>query len=222
MAKSASDPTLRVIGHMNKDHHDSVVRYLEAFHSVSSPIAQFATISSMQPTHLTITALGSTYRVPFDPPLKADYSDARQRLVALDQDCIAKLGRDPVTIKKYTLPAGVGQTSVAVVCLFTFVLLARRETLAPGADSPLRPLADKFPGVFENLWKAQPWVFYPLAAIHTFESFWMGRTRLAKHSIPTFSPLWFTWSLSTLIEGFGSFERFDDMVKADKEKTKAH
>lgn len=57
-----------------------------------------------------------------------------------------------------------------------------------------------------------------LLVLHMTEAVWMARRRLRKHSVPTFSRLWWKWFLSTFVEGVGAFIRFDRMVEAEKVK----
>lgn len=209
------DPANRIITHMNKDHTDSITRYLEHYCGVSSFKAQYGKLTAFSCSFMTIKALGSTYRVPFDPPLK-DYSEARPRVVTMDYEAIEGLGRDTITLNSYTLPRKPWQISIFGLVVCTVLLLGRRDTLAPGPRSLLRPLATKFPALFPWLWKIQPLVLLFMLVMHTGEAMWMARSRLRKHSVPVFSRLWFKWVASTFIEGFGSFMRLDEMVEEER------
>lgn len=166
---------------------------------------------------MTLEALGSTYRVPFDPVLE-DFSEARPRVIQMDHEAIEALGRDPITLKSYSLPNRPWQVSIFGLVVMTVLLLGRRSTLNPGPRSLYRPLANKFPSLFPWLWNIQPFVLGLMAVLHTIEAAWMDRTRLRKHSVPRFSILWFKWVMSAFIEGFGSFWRLDEMVAKEHRK----
>ena len=50
----------------------------------------------------------------------------------------------------------------------------------------------------------------------------MARSRLAKYNVPRYSALWWKWILTTFVEGFTNFHRFDECVEEEKrEKEKA-
>lgn len=55
------------------------------------------------------------------------------------------------------------------------------------------------------------------------QAYHMDRTRLQPHSVPRLSSLWWKWVVSTFIEGFHNFWRFDAIVERErrrKEKAK--
>lgn len=223
----------RIIAHMNGDHQDSLVRYLEHYHGLSSFSASNAHLVDVSLGHLLISTnatkkpakgttqpAGSTsYTIPLDPPMKS-WSEARQRFADMDHECQRALGRKDITLKQYLAPQGF-QVVVTIVCLVTFATLHRRANLSPDtAPQSLKPLLERFPRIAEYLWRIQPRVFRPLVAIHTGEAIYMHFSRLRPLSVPTGSPLWMKWIASTLIGGFGNMQRVDGWVKLE-EKRKA-
>jgi hypothetical protein len=64
----------------------------------------------------------------------------------------------------------------------------------------------------------QPIVISLMVSIHLVEVAVMATRRLKPHGVPTFSSLWWTWTVSTFIEGFGAFQRFDKIVQEEKAK----
>lgn len=234
----------RIITHMNAEHQDSLVRYLEHYCALSSFSARNARMTEMSKTALTLTTASpraspaevqaSTYTIPIDPPL-ANWSEARPRVIAMDETCITALKRSPVTLKTYLRPRGL-HAAILAGCVFIILLLHRRSALLPIApessslvsslstastspyDSmlPWPYLAARFPSLFAWLHKNQPWLLYPLLAAHAGEATFMGAYVLRKYSVPVGSPLWRTWVLGCFLEGFGTFERIKAWATAEK------
>ncbi len=205
----------RIITHMNNDHQDSLVRYLEYFCGVSSFSARNAHLNDVKFSTLTIFASGNNYEVPVEPPM-TDWSQVRPRVVAMDAEAVAGLGRSNITIKTYVKPHGLMLVAF-IAALLTFVNFARRENFRPGSflyDSILR-----YAPQFANFcWVVQPYVIYPMILLHAGEAIYMARSRLAKHHVPVGSRLWLTWMCGTFVEGYGSFVRFDALVEEERQR----
>lgn len=59
----------------------------------------------------------------------------------------------------------------------------------------------------------------PVIAIHLTELYFMDKRRLVKYNVKRGSGVWWKWMASCLIEGVGSFQRIDKMIKKqEKEK----
>ena len=203
----------RIISHMNKDHQDSLVRYLEYFCGLSSFSARNACLDDVSLSALTMTANGNKYDVPIRPPM-TDWSQVRPRVVAMDSEAVAGLGRSSITVKTYVKPYGF-MLVIFIAAFLTFVNFSRRENFAPGSllyDSILKyaPRFAKF------CWTVQPLVIYPMILLHGWEASYMARSRLLKHNVPIGSRLWLTWVCSSFIEGYGSFVRFDAVVEEER------
>lgn len=211
----------RIITHMNKDHQDSLIRFLEHHAHISSRSARNATLADITLNSLTIISSNrSRHVIPLEPPMKS-WSEARERMVAMDQVALRGLGRSDITVKKYKRPKGfLAVVFVAAGC--TIVCFSRRSNFLPGSrlyDSVLRHV----PSFARFCYDIQPFLLYPVLAIHVSEAVWMETTRLEKHNVPRFSKLWWKWVLSTFVEGVGAFIRLDMIVKEEtekKEKTK--
>lgn len=153
---------------------------------------------------ITLSAGGRKLYVPLDPPMKS-YSEARERVVKMDQECIAALGRDSITIKEYRAPKGF-HAVIFATCFSTYILLSRQANMLPG--SFLYEWIFRFvPQFAAFIFKIRLIVLYPMLAIHLFETFLMSR-KLERHSVPLFSKLWWSWCLSAFVEGVGSFQRY--------------
>lgn len=205
----------RIISHMNSEHRDSLRRYLEHYNRVSSFSARDAKLTDITFNSMIIQSSNGYCTVPIDPPLTS-WSQARERVVAMDAEATAGLGRSNITVKKYKRPNGfMAVVFVAAAC--TFVVFSKRSNFEAGSfiyDSLLKHT----PGFAKWCYKIQPLVIYPMLTIHGWEAYHMQKSRLQRHNVPFMSKLWWKWFLSTFIEGVGSFMRFDRIVKEEREK----
>ena len=219
MAEQATEDAVmkqRIITHMNNDHQDSLIRYLEHFCGLSSLSARNAFVQDINFDTITIaTSSGKGHVIPIKPPIAA-WSDIRPRVVAMDAEAIAGLGRSAITVKKYVKPYGF-MLVVFVACILTFINFSRRSNFERG--SLLYETILKYvPWFAKFCWNIQPLVIYPMVLLHGSEAIYMARGRLVKHNVPLASPLWMEWVMSTFIEGYGSFVRFDDAVKKEEKR----
>ncbi|MCJ1288578.1 hypothetical protein MMC34_000106 [Xylographa carneopallida] len=211
-------PKERIIQHMNKDHQDSLVRYLEHYCHVSSYYARNAQLEEITFDSMTVTSGRSCrYIIPFDPPL-ASWSEVRPRVVAMNSESVKGLKRSNITVKKYMRPKGVW-IAVPFLVAGTMVAFSKRSNFEPGSflyDHLLKSVPD-----FAKFCHAiQPYLLPGVIMIHTTEAAHMASSRLEKHSVPRFSSLWWKWIISTFFEGAGAFMRLDRIV-ADEEERKA-
>ncbi|KAL9020897.1 MAG: hypothetical protein Q9185_001860 [Variospora sp. 1 TL-2023] len=163
----------RIIKHMNSDHQDSLVRYLEHHCHLSSFSARNAKLNNATLDSLSIsTGQGKLHLVPIQPAMAA-WSEARTRLAELDAQAVQGLGRSNITVKRYTRPTGF----MAVVCLAVLLLYTvffKPSNLQPGSiiyDVVLRHVA----GFARFCYIIRPFVLYPMLAIHIAESIQMHR-----------------------------------------------
>ena len=208
----------RIITHMNNDHWDSLIRYLEYFCHLSSASARHAELTDIDFDGLTLRANGgSSYRVPIKPSMTS-WADVRPRVVAMDAEAVAGLNRSNITVKRYARPKGVTAV-VLVLIISSFLMLFKRSNFQPG--SLLHDMIFVYvPGFARFSFRVQPLVFYSMVLIHLGECIYMVRGRLQKHTVPTFSKLWWKWALNSLVEGYGSIVRFDEIVKEEELKRK--
>ncbi|KAL1305124.1 hypothetical protein AAFC00_002051 [Neodothiora populina] len=201
----------RIITHMNNDHHDSVVRYLECYHRMPGYKAYTGKISDISLTELTFTCANETFKTPFEPPLTS-YREARERVVQMDKDCLVALNRSNITVKKYIPPHGRYAILFAIVTI-TFAAFSMRSNFSPDGYVATYIHA----GFARFCWAVQPLVMYGMLVIHSSEAYHMATGRLRKHSVNMRSKIWWQWLYSTFIEGVGSFDRFDKMIKRECE-----
>lgn len=206
----------RIISHMNKDHKDSIGRFLEHFAHISSYSARNAKLTEITLNSLTITSSkGSQHVIPLHLSLNY-WAEARERMVAMDQEALRGLKRSNVTVKEYRRPRGF-LALVFVAAATTFVCFSRRSNFLPGS-SLYDHVLQHVPRFAKFCYDVQPFVLYPMLAIHLSEALWMERTRLEKFNVPRFSKLWWQWLLSNFIEGVGAFKRFDRIVEEEVTK----
>ncbi|GME41615.1 hypothetical protein GTA08_BOTSDO00509 [Neofusicoccum parvum] len=209
----------RIISHMNADHQDSIVRYVEHYCKVSALAARKARLVDMNLGSMSVDAAGKKYTVPLEPPMQS-WREARERLVQMDKDALAALGRSDITVKQYTRPRGA-HAVVFAVCALTYVLVSRRANALPGSfiyDHVLKHA----PGFAAFTAQVQPIVLALMVGIHVVESSVMAR-RLQRHNVALLSGLWWKWVASCFIEGFGALQRVDALVqegRREKDKQK--
>ncbi|KAJ5157134.1 uncharacterized protein N7482_008234 [Penicillium canariense] len=203
-----------IIKHMNADHGDSLQLYLQAFCEISARKAKGASLEDLTLSNLIISAHGTRYSVPIQPPMK-DYNEARGRLVTLHKDSLKKMGRSDVTLTEYRAPRGY-QAVIFALVLFTYATCWSRGNLLPGAfvyENMGFKFVPDFAHFIYNIWP----VFFPsVVGIHVLETVALAVLRLRPLGVPFGSKLWFTWVGSCFIEGFGAFVRIGAIVREER------
>ncbi|KAK3713691.1 hypothetical protein LTR37_008385 [Vermiconidia calcicola] len=205
----------RIISHMNADHHDSIIRYLEHYHGLYSWTAYDSAITDIDLNGMTFDCSGKTYRIPFDPPMKA-YREARERVVEIDKQCLQALGKSDITVKEFVPPTGL-YALVFFIVVATFLSCSQRWWFAEGAivERILGALFARFS------WTIQPWLISGMLVLHSSETVFFARNYLRKHSTNIRTAVWWQWAATTFIEGVFAFTRFKHLVaKRQEEKRK--
>lgn len=212
MAESKSNDAVakqRIIAHMNKDHQDSLVRYLEHFAHFSSFTARNARLTDITLDHLVISTNGAPHIIPIRPPMTS-LSDARPRVVAMDAEAIAGLNRSDITVKRYQAPNALQAIPWALYVLL--VILFSTESNFQARSLTYEYIWRYAPGIADWCLKLRILALIILS-VHILEASYMGFYRLRKHSIPLFNTIWWKWTLSAFFGGFGEFTRFSEVVK---------
>ena len=63
--------------------------------------------------------------------------------------------------------------------------------------------------------------FIAVLAMHLAEAIYIHHSRLRKHQVKKYSTIWWLWAVTCFLEGFGSFKRFDGVVRELEEQAKA-
>ncbi|KAK0943269.1 hypothetical protein LTR29_005253 [Friedmanniomyces endolithicus] len=147
----------RIITHLNRDHHDSLVRYLEHYTKLSPLRANSAHLTTLDLSSLTLTS-GSgptttrTHHIPLTPPM-ASYAETRERVVAMDREARRALNRSETTVKEFLPPTGIYAVLFTTIT-FVFLAYSQRWWFAPNqlVEAVLGPGFARFSYVM------QPWV----------------------------------------------------------------
>ncbi|CAG8414483.1 unnamed protein product [Penicillium salamii] len=205
-----------IIKHMNADHQDSLVLFLRAYCGITSSQAKSAKLEDIDLTNLIITAHGTRYSAPIEPPMK-DYSEARSRMVAMHKESLRRLGRSDITLTEYRAPRGL-PIVVFGLCLFFYASCFQRSNLLPGSFV-YEYFGYKFvPKLAHFVYNIQPWFFPLVVGIHVFETVLLIVTQLRPLGVPVLSVLWCKWVASCFVEGFDTFQRIKQIVQEEREK----
>ncbi|KAE8374029.1 hypothetical protein BDV26DRAFT_270747 [Aspergillus bertholletiae] len=213
--KSASSKNF-IISHMNADHQKSLAMYLRVYCHVADGDAKAARLEDISLSDLLISAKGTRYSVPLDPPMNS-FSETRQRVVAMHKECLRQLGLSDITIKEYRGPRGWEVVNFAVV-VATLIVFSRGSNFLPGSLLYETAGLDRFPAFTQFCHTVQPIPNTLLLGIHAIEVVLMAVRRLKPYGVPFMSGVWFAWLATIMIEGVWAFRRFDRMVKEEEVK----
>ncbi|OTA38830.1 hypothetical protein BTJ68_01426 [Hortaea werneckii EXF-2000] len=190
----------RIISHMNADHHDSIVRYLEHFCKIPFWTADSGKMTDIDLRSMTFACSGGrkTYSITLNPPMTS-YRDARERA-------------------EFVPPTGWYAVEFAIISA-TFLAYSQRWWFA--RDAIVHQILGSGFAAFS--WAIQPYLFLGMVGIHSAEMAYFVHYRLQKHSVNPRSFLFWQWMCTTFIEGMFAFRRFDGLVarkREEKEKQK--
>ncbi|TVY34028.1 hypothetical protein LOCC1_G008649 [Lachnellula occidentalis] len=143
------------------------------------------------------------------------YAEARQKSVDMDRESRAALDISSIRLTSYQRPRSAMHIFIFGLCGMAITFFATRQWIVPGTWFYENALP-WFPGGPEWFHWACKVLFAPTLAIHVFEATMLDRTRLRKYGVERGSGLWFKWIGSALVEGFGTFQRIDTMVKKEE------
>ncbi|PKX89531.1 DUF2470 domain-containing protein [Aspergillus novofumigatus IBT 16806] len=191
MATDAPAPTKSfIIKHMNTNHADTLSLYLRAYCGVSAHFAHPAVLQDISLSDLLISAKGTRYSVPINPPMTS-FSEARARVVAMHKDSLQRLGLSDITIADNFLPGSVFYETVGL---------------------------DRYPVLTRFCYDVAPVVVGLLLGVHLVEATLLAVKRLRPHGVRVASGLWVAWIVSNFVEGFPVWRRFDEMVREERMK----
>lgn len=223
MAESEDDAAaqIRIVKHMNKDHQDSLIRYLRHYHCLTSFRARSAKLTAIRYSGMTIQTSSypfppQDHHIPFDPPLES-WSDIRPRASAMDKEACSSLKCSPITINKYVPPNGFLMIINFALCGWTYITFCRRSHFVTGSYY-YEYFFRFFPAWARFCYAIQPYIIWLVIGIHAVESVIVARTKLIRHTVRIFSRVWWFWVLSQAIEGIGASTRFDRLVKEEEKR----
>ncbi|KAK5723875.1 hypothetical protein LTR17_013804 [Elasticomyces elasticus] len=210
-AKDSASKT-RIITHLNADHHESLVRYLEHYCKLSPWQAYDARMTDITLSNMSFECGGKTYNIPLKPPMDS-YRDARERAVQMDKESLQGLGRSDITITEFLPAKGASALMFAIICA-TFLGYSQRWWFGRGqiVEQLLGPSFARFSHTI------QPYLITFLLVVHTSEMLYTALYKLPSHSVNPRSLLFWKWTGTTFIEGVQAFGRFNGLVKAKQDK----
>lgn len=194
MATNANAPTKSfIIKHMNTSHADSLSLYLRAYCGVSAHFAHPAILQDISHSDLLITAKGTRYSVPINPPMTS-LAETRARVVAMHKDSLQRLGLSDITIAEYRPPQGLQVVSLVLV-VATLVVFGRRSNFLPGSAFYETVGLDRYPVFTRFCYDVAPVVVGLLLGSHLVEATLLAVKRLALELLPLphpqdAGPLW--------------------------------
>ncbi|KAK3074857.1 hypothetical protein LTR53_002376 [Teratosphaeriaceae sp. CCFEE 6253] len=201
----------RIVSHLNNDHSESLVRYLEHYCELSSWRAYDARMSAISLHEMTFTCGDGIYRIPLVPPMKS-YRDARERAVQMDKECLQALRRSDITIKDFAPPTGL--FAFIFVGISAVVLTYSQRWLFESGQLVERLLGS---GFAQFSFAIQPYLLAFILFMHSWETLYMVRYKLVTHSVNPRTRIFWLWTGTTFVEGGFSFWRFNDLVRAKRE-----
>lgn len=196
---------------MNTDHQDSLVRYLEYYCKLPFSMAKSAQLEDITLDSMIIANGMGRFIVPIEPPMST-FSEARLRLVNMDEQATNGLGRSKIVVDTFVWPEGLHLVAVTLI-IITWML-----TITPGHFGP-----DSIYGahvlrgnvMLMNFHIAvQPFVLALLVGVHAVELVWFVPARLLKYNVPLLSITALLWASDVMIEGYGSIRRFNKIVES--------
>ena len=218
----------RIITHMNADHAESLALFLQHYNKLSPSLAAKPQLDEFTLDHMIIKSSYGRSLIPLEPPLNS-YGEARERMVQMNTEALHGLGLSDIKVTEYVPPRMGWQVAMFGLCLISFVSFSPfgSPDLGRQAASSRVNLLYLFwsigglvPGLSYFAHDVAMYVFVFMCVVHSGEATWLAYSRLRRHQVPQFTLVWWQWVLSCAIEGFGSFVRFDQMIK-EKEEEKA-
>lgn len=211
---SASDEVIktRIISHMNKDHQDSLSRYLEAYAGISHYLARSPKLEDLTLSSLTIQYAAGRKTIPISPPVSS-LSEARTRLVTMHEECGRQLGRDSITVKSFRWP-GILHISSLLCVLLGLVFFTDGSYFAPGSvlsSTLIRPV----PQVARFMEQYHWYIWWAIIIIHAGEAGLMT-VWMKKYNVPPFSKVWMLYVGFTALEGYGCGARLHAKVAKER------
>ncbi|KAL2007793.1 hypothetical protein VTN00DRAFT_7775 [Thermoascus crustaceus] len=216
MAEQQAVTKKRIVDHMNTDHQTALEYFLQVYCRVAPGAAKGAQMEDISLSDMVITAKRTRYSVPIDPPMQS-LLDARHRIVDMYHHCLDRLGLSDITVTEYRAPRGF-HAVIFALCLSTYVAFSRRGNFLPGSVFYDALGLARVPQFARFCYTIQPILLPLMVGIHVLEASLLAVKRLRPHRVPFLSGLWCTWMVSVFIEGFGAFQRFDAIVRREKDK----
>ncbi|RCI11703.1 hypothetical protein L249_7171 [Ophiocordyceps polyrhachis-furcata BCC 54312] len=210
----------RIVRHMNQAHTRELSHLVRHFAATTTSEAKDPSLRDLTLQGMRVRAGGNDFAIPFSPAL-GDWSEARARIIAMDDTARRSLGISDIYITQYAPPRGFDRVIVAFV-FFYVACVATLPYVVPGSAS-WAVVNTIFPGGAATYTWLVRFIRLPVFAVHALETAYLDR-RLRRHGVDRWSGLWWMWALDCFVEGFFAIRRFDAVVaekRASKEAKKS-
>lgn len=217
----------RILNHMNTVHSESVCHYAQHYARIPVALASTAKLTDITLTRLTLSVAASSdpsfttdIFIPLNPRM-GSIEQSRERLRAMAEESLQKLGGGTVIVERW-VPPGLGGILVFLGVVFGYWSFLNGEA-AFGENGLVRcfVFANRLDPLADLLRRLSIHIFCLIVAIHVAEVVWICRTRLSKYGVRTGSAVWWGYVTGTMLEGYGNTHRFDIEVEEIKRKKMA-
>jgi hypothetical protein len=237
-AATAAAAASRIITHMDTDHQREMALYLRhharlpATHPDVVLLTQLS-LAEITPAGMTILAGGSgtTYTVPFSPPLDDSLAETRPRLVQMAEEARAALGlpqsssdyeNKHVRVTEFIPPPLYNMTMMGIMLLYAASVAAVPYMLLP--EDTLLGRALDVVWAFGGGRAGYRWfivnTMWPVLAIHVTEAAVFHFTSMKRHGVRAGSKVWWLWQMDVFVEGVFGMRRFGRMVDELEKKAR--
>ena len=99
-----------------------------------------------------------------------------------------------------------------LVCAVLMALSARRKLIEPKSILHDHLLARSAKAIKYSK-PIQDFLFYFLFGVHGVETVWFALTKLKKHNVKPFSPVWLQWIVTVFVGGVFATKHWDEFVE---------
>ncbi|KPI39069.1 uncharacterized protein AB675_4673 [Cyphellophora attinorum] len=215
---------IRIITHMNKDHARSLQLYARHYnHLPATEVRIPPKLTEITPNYLILTTSSPERRllIPLEPPLPANLSGARERLVSMHNTCLTALNLSDIVITEYRHPTKWWEWSAGFMVLLILLTFPFRSHIHPDSNSLISKIwsvGGLAPWHAKLAYVLAPLVLPAVWIIHVGEVVGCMLPRLRKYGVEAGSRVWWCWMGDCFLEGGGAWLRVDGMVREAGEK----
>ncbi|PFH61841.1 hypothetical protein XA68_16072 [Ophiocordyceps unilateralis] len=205
----------RIVRHMNQAHTRELSHLVRHFTGATASEAANPSLRDLTLQGMRVRAGGNDHVIPFSPAL-GDWTEARQRIIAMDATARDSLGISDIYVTHYVGPRGFDRLIVFYVLMYV-ACFATLPYVVPGSRA-WAAVDAVFPGGAPTYKWLVRVISVPMLAVHSLETAIFDR-KLRRHAIDRWTGLWWMWALDCFVEGVFAFWRLDAVV-AEKRAAK--
>ncbi|KAH9819181.1 hypothetical protein DFH28DRAFT_957890 [Melampsora americana] len=204
-----SQASSRYCSHMNHDHSDAVLYYVQVFGG--QPSARHATMlainaQEMDFTFDTLYKQGVRLRIPFKPALQST-ADVRPRLIGMMNEALDRLGLSRVPVDLIQAPC----IRVTVISLLVGLIYYVHFNSLENLPSTLVFLKT---GMLEKIVCVS--TIYLVPVCHAAEAMFMLRPKLRRYRVGFKNSTY--WYASCCLAGYFAISQFEQLVKEEVQR----